>query len=451
MRLGVIGDDFTGSSDVGLILAQGGMRTVQYVGVPGRAADADVDAGVVALKTRSVPPAEAVARSLEAFEWLRGQGCTQYLFKYCSTFDSTSEGNIGPVLDALIDALGIGASAPDGAAPVIVCPAFPKTGRTLYQGHLFVGDVLLSESGLEEHPLTPMTDPDLRRWLAPQTSRGVGHVPLATIRAGRAREALAAEAAAGRPLVLCDAVADSDLLALAEAAGDTPLISGGSGIALGLPMRHAAASEALPAERASRVGASAGAGESPWEAIGGPSLALSGSCSRATRGQIRRHAEAGGAQRRVDVVALLESGASGEGGVRGRRCAMHSPTPCRGRGSTRTSARSSTPRTIPSASPSCRKRFGTERSAAAIERFFGELATGAVAAGVTRLVSAGGETSGAVVSALGLEALGIGPMIDPGVPALRAEGAGGAYAVALKSGNFGAEDFFDKALAVMAG
>ena len=450
MRLGVIGDDFTGSSDVGLILAQGGMRTVQYVGVPGRAADADVDAGVVALKTRSVPPAEAVARSLEAFEWLRGQGCTQYLFKYCSTFDSTPEGNIGPVLDALIDALGIGASAPDGAAPVIVCPAFPKTGRTLYQGHLFVGDVLLSESGLEEHPLTPMTDPDLRRWLAPQTSRGVGHVPLATIRAGRAREALAAEAAAGRPLVLCDAVADSDLLALAEAAGDTPLISGGSGIALGLPMRHAAASEALPAERASRVGASAGAGESPWEAIGGPSLALSGSCSRATRGQIRRHAEAGGAQRRVDVVALLESGASGEEAFEGalRDALADALSWAREHADERPLVYTSDD---PERVAELQERFGTERSAAAIERFFGELATGAVAAGVTRLVSAGGETSGAVVSALGLEALGIGPMIDPGVPALRAEGAGGAYAVALKSGNFGAEDFFDKALAVMAG
>ncbi|NJS38519.1 MAG: four-carbon acid sugar kinase family protein, partial [Rhodobacteraceae bacterium] len=188
MILGAIGDDFTGSSDLGLMLSKGGMKTEQYVGVPQTDAAAGVEAGIVALKTRSVPPADAVAQSLAALDWLRAQGCRCFYFKYCSTFDSTREGNIGPVLDALIAALGTD-------APVLVCPAFPVTGRTIYQGHLFVVDKLLSESGMENHPLTPMTDPDIRRWLALQTRTPVGHLPIGRLRAGQGTEALRAEAA----------------------------------------------------------------------------------------------------------------------------------------------------------------------------------------------------------------------------------------------------------------
>ena len=173
MYLGCIGDDFTGSSDLGNTLVKQGMRTVQYVGVPQGPADPAVEAGVVALKSRSIPASEAVRLSLAALDWLRDQGCTQFLFKYCSTFDSTAEGNIGPVAEALAEALG--------AESVIFCPAFPATGRTIYQGHLFVGDHLLSESGMQHHPLTPMTDPDLRRVLAAQIGGAVGHVPAATV------------------------------------------------------------------------------------------------------------------------------------------------------------------------------------------------------------------------------------------------------------------------------
>ncbi|KKN51285.1 hypothetical protein LCGC14_0624460, partial [marine sediment metagenome] len=202
MLLGCIGDDFTGSSDLANTLAKQGMRCVQYTGIPSGLAARDVEAGVVALKTRSVPVDEAVAQSLAALDWLRAQGCTQIFFKYCSTFDSTAEGNIGPVADALADALE--------ARQVIVCPAFPGTGRSVYQGHLFVKDRLLSESGMEHHPLTPMTDPDLRRWLAPQTRHNVGHVAADTVLAGSdaIRAALAAEDQADRRLIVVDAMRD---------------------------------------------------------------------------------------------------------------------------------------------------------------------------------------------------------------------------------------------------
>ena len=229
MLLGCIGDDFTGSSDLANTLVKGGMATTQYCGVPSEPAAEDVEAGVVALKTRSIPAAEAVAQSLAALEWLKEQGCRQFLFKYCSTFDSTPDGNIGPVADALAEALG--------ASKVIVCPAFPATGRTVYQGHLFVGDRLLSESGMEHHPLTPMTDPNIRRWLALQSKNSVGHVGHSDVRSGAEaiRAALADLDAEGSKLIVVDAVAEADLHAIGAAAAELPLITGGSGIALGLP------------------------------------------------------------------------------------------------------------------------------------------------------------------------------------------------------------------------
>ena len=200
MLLGCIGDDFTGSSDLANTLVKSGMATTQYCGVPQARADAGVEAGVVALKTRSIAPGEAIAQSLAALDWLREQGCRQFFFKYCSTFDSTPQGNIGPVAEALVKALS--------AEKVIVCPAFPATGRTIYQGHLFVGDRLLSESGMEAHPLTPMTDPDIRRWLQRQTTLPVGHVGFGDVRRGAPAigEALIRQQAQGHILVVVDAV-----------------------------------------------------------------------------------------------------------------------------------------------------------------------------------------------------------------------------------------------------
>ncbi len=229
MLLGCIGDDFTGSSDLANTLAKGGMRTVQFTGVPDAPAGADIQAGVVALKSRSIDPADAVQQSLAALDWLQRQGCQQIFFKYCSTFDSTPQGNIGPVADALADALG--------AHKVIVCPAFPGTGRSIFQGHLFVKDQLLNESGMQNHPLTPMIDADIRRWLATQTKYSVGHVPVEQVFAGSKliAQGLEDQYRAGHRHIVVDAIRDADLIEIGKAAKGLPLVTGGSGVALGLP------------------------------------------------------------------------------------------------------------------------------------------------------------------------------------------------------------------------
>ncbi len=412
MLLGCIGDDFTGSSDLGNTLTKGGMRSVQYVGIPDVPAAADVDAGIVALKSRSIPVKDAVRLSLDALEWLRAQGCQQYLFKYCSTFDSTIEGNIGPVAEALADALG--------AREVLVCPAFPATGRSVYQGHLFVGDSLLSESGMENHPLTPMTDPDIRRWLGHQIKGTVGHVASATVAQGpeAVRAAMQVADAAGHRMIVADAIHDCDLVTLGHAAKGLPLLTGGSGIAIGLP------------EVFRQAGTLSAQGEG-WQGARGKAAILSGSCSNATRAQVTLHAKSNPA-REVAADDVMS------GAVTARDLADWALS------------QDGLPLIYTSADPAevraAQDRHGREASAAAIENLFAQTARLLVAGGVTRLVTAGGETSGAVVEGLALTQLEIGPEIDPGVPVMR---AGPDLVLALKSGNFGASDFFTKAFKMM--
>jgi uncharacterized protein YgbK (DUF1537 family) len=410
MKLGCIGDDFTGSSDLANTLAKAGMRVVQYCGIPDHPADRDVMAGVVALKTRSIAPADAVRQSLAALDWLRAQGCEQIFYKYCSTFDSTPQGNIGPVADVLAEALD--------AHKVIVCPAFPGAGRSVYQGHLFVKDRLLNESGMEHHPLTPMTDPDIRRWLAPQTRHSVGHVPADDVFAGPERIAASLDAQhdAGHRLIVVDAIRDADLMAIGKAAQGLPLITGGSGVALGLPANFGC----VPAPV-------------PWRGQPGKGVVLSGSCSTATRAQVAHHAARHPA-REIAAADVIE----------GRLTAAEIADWLL--------ATDDLPLAYSSADPAevarIQDRFGRETSASALEGFFAEVARLAVGGGATRVITAGGETSGAVVEGLHLSALEIGPEIDPGVPALRASPD---LVVALKSGNFGAEDFFEKADRLLAG
>ncbi|MEM1427824.1 MAG: 3-oxo-tetronate kinase [Pseudomonadota bacterium] len=410
MKLGCIGDDFTGSSDLANTLAKEGMRVVQYTGVPDGPAPEAVEAGVIALKTRSIALADAVAQSLRALEWLLAQGCTQIFFKYCSTFDSTPEGNIGPVIDALAESLA--------ADRVIVCPAFPGTGRSVYQGHLFVGDRLLNESGMENHPLTPMTDADLRRWLAPQTRHAVGHVGALTVFQGAAAiaDALAAERDANKALIVVDAIRDEDLRAIGRAAQGLKLITGGSGVALGLPANFGAAPRAPD-----------------WTGQPGKALVFSGSCSTATRGQVAYHVARHPA-RELPAEDIIE-------GRLEPRDVIDWAMEANGLPLIYSSAE-------PASVAAVQERFGRERSAAAIEAFFAASARLAVEAGVTRIITAGGETSGAIVEGLALGELAIGPEIDPGVPALRAEAS---LVAALKSGNFGAVDFFEKADRVLRG
>lgn len=408
MKLGCIGDDFTGSSDLANTLAKQGMRVVQYSGIPSQPAFEDVEAGVVSLKSRSIAPADAVAQSLAALEWLLAQGCTQIFFKYCSTFDSTPEGNIGPVADALADALA--------ADRVIVCPAFPGTGRSVYQGHLFVKDTLLNQSGMENHPLTPMTDADLRRWMAPQSKYDVGHVAAQTVFAGAEAilTALNAEDAAGKRHIVVDAIRGEDLMEIGRAAADLKLVTGGSGVALGLP-RNFGCTPGTP----------------DWRGQSGPAVALSGSCSTATRAQVARHA-ANHPARELRAENIIDGRETPDALMDWAMSAGDLPL------------------IYSSADPDVVKavqdRFGREQAASAIETFFADLARLAVARGVTRIITAGGETSGAVVEALDLTTLEIGPEIDPGVPALRAKPD---LVLALKSGNFGAEDFFKKAAGVL--
>lgn len=408
MKLGCIGDDFTGSSDLANTLAKGGMVTRQYVGIPTVAAQDEVDAGVVSLKTRSLPAPDAVNQSLRALEWLKQQGCIQFLFKYCSTFDSTREGNIGPVADALADALE--------ATRVIVCPAFPKTGRSIYQGHLFVGDKLLSQSGMQDHPLNPMTDSDIRRWLGHQTRHEVGHVNIECVTQGEPAilAALDREHESGKRLIVVDAIRDEDLIEIGAACKSLKLITGGSGIAIGLPKNFGCSSATTA-----------------WRPQTGKAAAISGSCSSATREQVVYHGKTNPV-RKVEASEVIENRVTTE------------------EFADWVISQSGVPLVYSSTSPeevqSVQNAYGREVAATSLDAFFGDLATRLVDRGVTRLISAGGETSGAIVGSLKLHAFEIGPEIDPGVPALRASED---LVVALKSGNFGAVDFFEKAAEIL--
>ncbi len=414
MLLGCIGDDFTGSSDLSNTLAKQGMQTVQYTGIPTSNADPNVEAGVVALKSRSIPAKQAVQQSLEALHWLQAQGCQQFLFKYCSTFDSTPKGNIGPVCDALADALE--------AHRVIVCPAFPGTGRSIYQGHLFVNDVLLSESGMENHPLTPMTDPDIRRCLAPQTKYGVGHVAAADVRQGPQAiiAALEQQQNQGNRLIVVDATSDGDLLDIGTAATDLALITGGSGIALGLP------------ENFRRRGLLTG-DTNQWFGQEGKCAILSGSCSNATRAQVALHSKSNPSFE-IEAAQVIENQLSA---ATLSDWLLSQP---------------GLPLAYSSADPDIvrqvQQQFGRQHAAEKLEAFFADVARHLLAGGVERLITAGGETSGAVIEGLALKTLEIGPEIAPGVPALR---AGDNLVIALKSGNFGGPTFFDDAATTLSG
>ena len=422
MILGIIADDFTGATDVASMLVREGMRTVQVIGVPAAAAP-DADAVVVALKSRTVPAAQAVAESLAALRWLQGAGARQIYFKYCSTFDSTPAGNIGPVAEALLDAL---------QAPLaIACPAFPENGRTVFRGHLFVGDQLLSDSGMRDHPLTPMTDANLVRVLQAQCKGRVGLLRYDTLARGAdaTRAALAALAADGVRLAVADAVTNDDLRVLGAAVADAALVTAGSGVALGLPAAYVA-----------RGWLQADAQAATLPAVGGAAAVLSGSCSLATNAQVQQWLQAGRPAWRVDARAL----------ARGEPLAAQALDWARARlpaGPVLVYATAE-----PAEVRSVQAELGADRAGQLVEACLAAVAQGLVDAGVRRLVVAGGETSGAVVQALDVQSLRIGAPIDPGVPWTQALGRPDRQPLllALKSGNFGGVDFFAKALGQVA-
>ncbi|MCK2182873.1 3-oxo-tetronate kinase [Halomonas getboli] len=421
--LGVIADDFTGATDLANNLVRSGMRCVQVIGVPDAAlALDDVDAVVVALKSRSCAVERAVEDSLAALDWLQQQGARQIFSKYCSTFDSTDAGNIGPVAEALMDRLG--------AAQTVMVPAFPINGRTVYQGHLFVGDRLLNESGMQHHPLNPMHDADLVRVLSRQVTRPVGLAPHPLLaRGGEAtRHHLEALGEQGVGLVVCDTLDEGDLAAIAEAVVDLPLVTGGSGLGQALPAEYRRRGWLAEVTDPGRLAPSSGA-----------ALVLSGSCSRATLEQIARFLEHRPGMA-LDPLALAE----------GETHFQDALTFARGRiadGGPVLVYASADPARVKAAQAA----LGTERAGQLVEEALGRLARTLVEEGVGRLVVAGGETSGAVVSALGLRTLRIGEQIDPGVPWTQAPmpGREAPLSLALKSGNFGGPDFFTRAFEVL--
>ena len=416
MKLGCVADDLTGATDLALMLAREGLRTIQTIGVPRAGLDlSGADAVVVALKSRTVPAPEAVAQSLTAAEALKKAGAQHLFFKYCSTFDSTDEGNIGPVSEALL--------AFTGADFTLACPAFPANGRTVYKGHLFVNGVPLHESSMKDHPLTPMRDSNLVRVLQRQTKRSVGLVSYEDVEAGpdAIRSAFEREKAAGHQIVIVDALNDAHLRAIGLAAADFPLMTGGSGVAMGLPAAY------RQSERSTAPSPSKG-----FDAPAGRSIILAGSCSSATREQVKTALEAGVPALQLDAMELASGAMSAKTALEWLKT-----QPANGPALIYSTA-------TPDEVQAVQSKLGRMNAGEIVESTLAGIAKALPALGFTRLIVAGGETSGAVVNALDVGALAIGPEIDPGVPWTRSL-AGIDLALALKSGNFGTPDFFLKA------
>jgi uncharacterized protein YgbK (DUF1537 family) len=420
LLLGCIADDFTGATDLANNLVRAGMRVVQAMGVPAQPLDTEADAVVVALKSRTLPVKEAIAQSLAALQWLQAQGAQQVYFKYCSTFDSTAQGNIGPVTEALLAALG--------SDFTIATPAFPDNQRTVFKGHLFVGDVLLSDSGMQNHPLTPMTDANLVRVLQAQCQRPVGLIDYKVVAQGEAaiRERITQLRTQGVGVAVVDAISNDDLLRLGPALKGMPLVTAGSGVAIGLPANFNIA----PSGTASALPPPCG-----WQAV------VSGSCSLATNRQVLAFIQAGRPAFAIDAMQVAA-------GVDVARQALDWAAPLLAQGPVLIYSTAEA-----SAVKAVQGKLGIEEAGAMLERTLAVIARALVELGVGQLVLAGGETSGACVQALAITQMKIGPQIDPGVPWCHAHSEAttpqGLH-LTLKSGNFGTDDFFSKAFTRLA-
>ena len=437
MLLGCIADDFTGATDLANNLVRAGMRVTQTIGTPDHAlslsvgagagagatadASAEADAVVIALKSRTVSPRDAVAQSLHALSWLKAQGARQIYFKYCSTFDSTPQGNIGPVLEALMDALGTGFT--------VATPAFPDNQRTVFKGYLFVGDVLLNESGMQDHPLTPMVDANLVRVLQAQSRRKVGLIDHRTVAAGGSAVAAQIEKLKSQcvAVAIVDAVSNDDLMCLGLALKDMPLVTGGSGVAIGLPQNF---------------GIVPSTGASALPPPGGSQAVVSGSCSAATRRQVADFIARGHPALALDPLQIADDVACG---VDASATVLAWAAPRLKSGPVLVYSTAD-----PAAVKSAQSALGAGDAGALVERTLAAVARGLVTLGVRQLIVAGGETSGACVQALGIAQMRIGPQIDPGVPWCHANlSSSTGLHLALKSGNFGSDDFFTKAFALL--
>ncbi|PRY20075.1 uncharacterized protein YgbK (DUF1537 family) [Aliiruegeria haliotis] len=417
VELGCVADDFTGATDLAGLLARSGVRVSLRMGVPDTAPEACDLAGieVIALKCRTEPVDEAVAETCAALDWLKRAGARRYFWKYCSTFDSTADGNIGPVAEALMADLG--------ASQTIYCPAFPENGRSIFMGNLFVGELPLAESPMKDHPLTPMRDSNLMRLLTPQVTGAVGLVNRLTV--ARGAEALKARldmlAAEGVSHVVVDAVADADLQVIAEACRDMPLMTGGSAVAMPLPAIYLR--EGLITEAAKRA--------APPQ-VGPGAIVLSGSCSAMTRAQVAAFLPQAAAFK-LDPLALAADGVQ-----LAREWLAAQPAD---------TAKIVFATAEPDEVARVQAELGGARAGALVEAALAQLAVDARDGGTRRFVIAGGETSGAVTKALGVTAMEVGEEIAPGVPWTWCMSGGRQIAMTLKSGNFGSEGFFAEALA----
>ena len=423
--LGCIADDFTGATDLANNLARAGMRVLQTIGVPDEPLADPADALVVALKSRTVAPAAAVAESLAALAWLQRQGVEQVYFKYCSTFDSTEKGNIGPVTEALLDAL----HGPQQGF-TIACPAFPENKRTVFKGHLFAGDTQLSESGMQNHPLTPMTDSNLVRVLQRQTRRRVGLVAYDVVAQGPAalRERYAAQQAEGVGIAVVDAISNEDLMRIGASLAGMPLVTAGSGVAIGLPQNWQASGQLVRGRQTDDL-----------PPAGGLRAVVSGSCSVATQAQVLHFGNAGRPAYAIDPLAIAA-------GNDVTAAALRWAEPLLAAGPVLVYATADS-----QAVKAVQEQLGVARAGELVEHTLAAIARGFIELGVRQLVVAGGETSGAVVQALGIRQMRIGAQIDPGVPWTSARtDAGPPIYLALKSGNFGAADFFVRSFECLA-
>ena len=418
--LGCIADDVTGATDLAINLVQGGMCVVQLLEIPtvDELTEIDADAVVVGLKTRSIPKQDAVQQSIQCLRALQNSGIERYFFKYCSTFDSTREGNIGPVAVALMDELDV--------QQTIFCPAFPRNGRTVYQGHLFVHDALLSESGMECHPLNPMTDANLVRFLGKQCDRSVGLLGFEDIERGTVKRRLDELQQEGCPCVIVDACSDAHLETLAMATADMMLVTGGSGIGRFLPAAYREMGLLCSRNYAAKT-----------PSVTGRSLIIAGSCSTATNKQVAWM------QNRIPCWALNVDQLIDDREATFRSMMDWVQT-----------TDESNPLLIYSTASAARvaevqHEHGADLAAKAIEEFMSDAAACLVSdLNMARLIVAGGETAGAVVQKLGVRALRIDTEICPGVPWTQTIGDR-PLALALKSGNFGTEDFFEQALEML--
>ena len=424
MVLGCIADDFTGATDLANNLVRGGMRVVQAIGVPAQPLDTQADAVVVALKSRTLPVHDAIAQSLAALRWLQAQGAQQIYFKYCSTFDSTTQGNIGPVAEALMAALGTDFT--------IATPAFPDNHRTVFKGHLFVGDALLNESGMQNHPLTPMNDANLVRVLQGQCAGQVGLIDYRVVAQGGAaiQARIAQLRSQGVRLAVVDAISNDDLMRLAPALKGMPLVTAGSGVAIGLPGNFGLAPSSTASALPPAVGRQA---------------VVSGSCSLATNRQVQAYIQSGRPAMAIDPLQISARQAAG-GDVVADALAWAQPLLAQGPVLVYSSAEAQAVKAV-------QEQLGAGAAGALLEHTLASIARGLVTLGVRQLVLAGGETSGACVQALNISQLKIGPQIDPGVPWCHAQSdaaAGAGLHLTLKSGNFGTDDFFSKAFVQLA-